>query len=80
MNGLNQPRLRAPRQTLPRDQRQCVIEGSPDFYGLGIRIGIYLQYITTFGANLFHKEGIDGNLTTNTIFLLALPSMSGRSK
>lgn len=72
MSGLNQPRLRAPRQTLPRDQEQCVIEGNPDFYGLGIRIGIYLQYITAFGANLFHKEGIDGNLTTNTIFLLAL--------
>lgn len=72
MNGLDQPRLRASKQTLPRDQQQCVIEGNPDFYGLGIRIGIYLQYITAFGANLFLKEAIDGNLTTNTIFLLAL--------
>ncbi|KAL1858996.1 hypothetical protein Daus18300_009754, partial [Diaporthe australafricana] len=49
-----------------------MIEGNPDFYGLGIRIGIYLQYLTAFGANLFLKEAIDGNLTTNTIFLLAL--------
>lgn len=72
MNGLDQPRLRASKQILPRDQKQCVIESNPDFYDLGIRIGIYLQYITAFGANLFLKEAIDGNLTTNTISLLAL--------
>lgn len=48
------------------------IEGNADFYGLGIRIGIYLQWITALLANLFSKESIDGNLETNTIFLLAL--------
>lgn len=52
--------------------RHCVIEGNSDFYGLGIRIGIYLQWITALGANLFSKEAIDGNLETNTIFLLAV--------
>lgn len=72
MNESDQPRWRAPKQALPRDQQQCVTEGNPDVYGLGIRISIYLQYITAFGANLFFKEAIDGNLTTNTIFLLAL--------
>lgn len=52
--------------------QQCGIEGNPDFYGLGIRIGIYLQWITALLANLFSKESIGGNLETNTIFLLAL--------
>lgn len=50
----------------------CVIEGNPDFYGLGIRAGVYLQYVTAFGANLLLTENIDGNLVTNTVFLLAL--------
>jgi hypothetical protein len=50
----------------------CAIEGNPDFYGLGIRIGIYLQWITAYLANHFLREAIDGNLETNTIFLLAL--------
>jgi hypothetical protein len=51
---------------------ECGFEGNPDFYGLGIRIGIYLQWITAFLANHFSEEAIDGNLETNTIFLLAL--------
>ncbi|KAF2432371.1 hypothetical protein EJ08DRAFT_130734 [Tothia fuscella] len=57
-----------PRQSAP----QCGFEGNPDFYGLGIRIGVYLQWITAFSANHLLEEAIDGNLETNTIFLLAL--------
>lgn len=51
---------------------QCPHEGDPDFYGLGIRIGIYLQLITAVVAKYFHPEAIPENLTANTIFLLAL--------
>lgn len=50
----------------------CSIDRNPDFYGLGIRLGIYLQWITAIGANLFSEPSIDGNLETNTIFLLAV--------
>lgn len=48
------------------------VEGSPDFYGLGNRTGIYLQWLSSFLANLLLPEAIDSNLDTNTIFLLVL--------
>ncbi|KAL8672328.1 MAG: hypothetical protein Q9168_003212 [Polycauliona sp. 1 TL-2023] len=51
---------------------QCPHEGNPDFYGLGIRIGIYLQLTTAIVAKYFHPEAIPENLTANTTFLLAL--------
>jgi hypothetical protein len=51
---------------------QCEIEGNPDFYGLGIRIGIYLQWITALLANHTLMGAIGTNLETNTIFLVAL--------
>ncbi|MCJ1377945.1 hypothetical protein MMC17_001041 [Xylographa soralifera] len=59
---------------LPRADNSagCFIQGNPDFYGIGIRSGIYLQWITSLLANLFWPEAIDPNLDTNTIFLLAL--------
>lgn len=50
----------------------CSIQGNSDFYGLGIRIGIYLQWVTSFLANHLLEDAIWDNLTTNTIFLLAL--------
>jgi hypothetical protein len=66
----NEKRVLVARQAGPPPS--CAIEGNPDFYGLGIRIGIYLQWITAYLANHFLREAIDGNLETNTIFLLAL--------
>lgn len=50
----------------------CGINGNSDFYGLGIRIGIYLQWTTAFLSNHLLQESIGSNLETNTIFLLAL--------
>ena len=50
----------------------CTIEGNNDFYGLGIRVGIYLQWATSLFVNHFLAAAIQGNLDTNTIFLLAL--------
>jgi hypothetical protein len=58
------------RQSAPSEG--CGFEGNSDFYGLGIRIGVYLQWITAYIANHFLGEAIDGNLETNTIFLLSL--------
>ncbi len=51
---------------------ECGFDGNPDFYGLGIRLGIYLQWIASFLANLFLKRAVAGSLETNSIFLLAV--------
>ncbi|MCJ1377565.1 hypothetical protein MMC17_000660 [Xylographa soralifera] len=58
--------------TVLKRQPLCAVDGNPDFYGLGIRIGIYLQWVTAFLSNHLLREAIDSNLITNTIFLLAL--------
>jgi hypothetical protein len=50
----------------------CSITGNTDFYGLGIRVGIYLQWLTSLLANQYLHEEIRPNLETNTIFLLAV--------
>jgi len=51
---------------------ECGFDGNPDFYGLGIRLGIYLQWISSFLANTLFKDVIAGTLETNFIFLLAV--------
>lgn len=50
----------------------CGIDGNADFYGLGIRVGIYLQWISSLLANRYVPEAIRNLLITNTIFLLAV--------
>jgi hypothetical protein len=55
-----------------QDFPSCAIEGNSDFYGLGIRIGIYLQWVTALLANWSSTGAISGNLETNTVFLLAV--------
>lgn len=54
------------------DTVSCGFEGNPDFYGLGIRLGIYFQWITTLLAHLFFDEAIPGNLELNCVFLIAV--------
>ncbi|KAK5205936.1 hypothetical protein LTR41_008218 [Exophiala xenobiotica] len=50
----------------------CTVCGNVDFYGLGVRIGIYTQWLSSWIANNFLAEEIIGTLETNSIFLLAL--------
>ncbi|ETI28424.1 hypothetical protein G647_00873 [Cladophialophora carrionii CBS 160.54] len=50
----------------------CPLHGNGDFYGMGVRVGIYFQWITSWLANNFLPEEIIGSLDTNSIFLLAL--------
>lgn len=54
------------------DTVSCGFDGNSDFYGLGIRLGIYLQWITTLLAHLFFDEAIPGNLELNCVFLIAV--------
>ena len=51
---------------------QCTVVGNSDLYGLGIRIGIYLQWASGLLANTFHADSVGDMLATNTIFLMAL--------
>ncbi|CAH0050646.1 unnamed protein product [Clonostachys solani] len=48
------------------------LEGNADFYGLGIRIGFYLQWITTYLNFLFKLEPACMLYTTNSVFVFAL--------
>ena len=47
-------------------------EGNDDFYGLGIRIGIYLQWISSLLTSLLLPTGTSDYMDTNSIFLFAV--------
>ena len=46
--------------------------GNSDLYGLGIRIGIYLQWISSLSTNVLLPSGVSDSLDTNSIFLFAI--------
>ena len=46
--------------------------GNSDLYGLGIRIGIYLQWISSLLTNVLLPTGVSDSLDTNSIFLFAV--------
>lgn len=50
----------------------CQIPGQTDFYGLGVRMGIYFAWFSSWIANNFVSSEMAGSLDTNAIFLLAL--------
>lgn len=47
-------------------------EGNPDFYGLGIRLGVYLQIISTWITNTLNENATADTHAANSIFLLAI--------
>ena len=53
-------------------QARLGLEGNPDLYGVGIRIGIYLQWISSLLINAFIPSGVSDSLDTNSIFLFAV--------
>jgi hypothetical protein len=56
-----------------RSTQQCGFDGNPDFYGLGIRIAIYLQWATALIANhVLDEDSVKGYLETNSVFLVAV--------
>ena len=50
----------------------CSSEVSNDYYGLGVRLGIYMIWVTSWLANNWVPDEISGALDANSIFLLAL--------
>lgn len=51
---------------------KCTIAGNSDLYGLGIRIGVYSQLLSTIVTNHFLPRSVSSNAVANLIFLLAL--------
>jgi len=47
-------------------------EGNPDFYGLGIRLGVYLQVLSSWATNTLKDDAIADTHAANSIFLLAI--------
>jgi hypothetical protein len=50
----------------------CSSKFSGDYYGLGVRLGIYFTWLTSWLANTFVEDEIAGALDANSIFLLSL--------
>jgi hypothetical protein len=50
----------------------CMIPGDSDFYGFGVRMGVYLTWISSWIANNFVSSEMAGSLDTNAVFLFAL--------
>lgn len=66
----------APRQAidnqLPNEPIVCQTERAPDYYGLGVRLGIYFSWLQGYIANTLLPSEAAGALDANTIFLLTL--------
>lgn len=56
----------------PREVSCPGMEGNSDFYGLGIRIGVYLQWFSSWISNTINPSGAAANHDANTIFLTAI--------
>jgi hypothetical protein len=54
------------------DDYVCHSERASDYYGLGVRLGIYFAWLHAYLANVLVPSQISGALTTNTVFLLTL--------
>lgn len=58
---------------VPRtSDHDCTTELAKDLYGLGVRLGVYLQWFSGWVSNNFVIEEIAGGLDANAIFLFAL--------
>ena len=57
---------------IPLDKLDCSSQFSNDYYGLGVRLGVYFAWISSYLANSFVEEEISSALDANTIFLFAL--------
>lgn len=63
------PRNATSADAVPLD---CTTATSNDYYGFGVRLGVYFSWLGSYFANLLLPSEIAGSLDTNAIFLLAL--------
>lgn len=73
--GLHPPRAdaRPPLHELSTRSTTCLdgFDANSDFYGFGIRLGVYLQWVASWIANTFSPEDAAANHDANSIFVLA---------
>ncbi|KAJ2902100.1 hypothetical protein MKZ38_001009 [Zalerion maritima] len=50
----------------------CTFEGNSDIYGLGVRVGIYLQWLATLIAKYLHEPAVESTRDANTAYLVAM--------
>ena len=55
-----------------RESDTCGFEGNSDFYGLGIRLGVYLQWLSSLVAAIWVPSLSDFTAAANMVFCLAL--------
>ena len=60
------------RDTTAGEPLNCTTQFSLDYYGFGVRLGVYFTWLSSYFANVFLTSEISGSLDTNSIFLLAL--------
>ncbi|KAI4244382.1 MAG: hypothetical protein LQ352_006836 [Teloschistes flavicans] len=54
------------------DPNSCQIVGDPDLYGIGVRVGLYLQWLSLFLALVFAPDEAIPALTASNIITLAV--------
>lgn len=55
-----------------RDDGGCTYQGTSDLYGVGVRVGLYAQWIATLLSTVFEPRSEAGLRTTNLIIQLAV--------
>ena len=56
----------------PEPDNGCGFSGNQDVYGLGIRVGLYAQWTSTFLSNWLHQKKVTKMRDVNTCFQLAM--------
>jgi hypothetical protein len=65
-------RAESPTARATAESLDCSSKFSGDYYGIGVRLGIYFIWLTSWLANTIVEEEISGALDANSIFLFAL--------
>lgn len=60
------------RQAPPTPSPACGFAGNPDIYGIGIRLGLYAQWLSTYLSNWLHSAKVTDMRAINTFFQLAM--------
>jgi hypothetical protein len=60
------------REALTASTPACGFQGNPDLYGLGIRLGVYLQWISAFIVYQWYPKGREELTFAYTVFIVAL--------
>ncbi len=54
------------------DTPQCGFDGNSDIYGLGVRVGVYLQWLTSIFAENLYEPAVRSTRETNTTYQIAM--------